>query len=174
MSFLCFCTIPRTIVLKAKSLPSLCFVNPHYYLPVCSVNRELIELYWNVGSFISNKIEASVWGESVVEELAEYLKKSEPNLKGFSNKNLWRMKQFYETYRHFPNLSALLREISWTHNLTIMSRAKLQEEREFIGLAKQYTEHTSQKELVKQMKEFILELGKDFLFVDEELLVMRS
>lgn len=190
-----------------------------------SVNREMIELYWNVGCYISTRIDESVWGESVVEELAEYLKKAEPTLKGFSDKNLWRMKQFYETYKNAPKLSALLREISWTHNLTIMSRAKTQEEREFylnltikehystreldrqissglyertmlsdvklstiakethpditknfrdnyvlefLGLPKYYSEHTLQKHLVKQMKEFILELGKDFLFVDEE------
>ena len=91
----------------------------------------MIELYWNVGCYISTRIDESVWGESVVEELAEYLKKTEPTLKGFSDKNLWRMKQFYETYKNDPKLSALLREISWTHNLTIMSRAKTQEEREF-------------------------------------------
>lgn len=94
-----------------------------------SVNREMIELYWNVGCYISTRIAESVWGESVVEELAEYLRKAEPTLKGFSDKNLWRMKQFYETYKDAPKLSALLREISWTHNLTIMSRAKTQEER---------------------------------------------
>ena len=47
-----------------------------------SVNREMIELYWNVGCYISTRIDESVWGESVVEELAEYLKKTEPTLNG--------------------------------------------------------------------------------------------
>ena len=111
-----------------------------------SVNREMIELYWNVGCYISTRIDESVWGESVVEELAEYLKKTEPTLKGFSDKNLWRMKQFYETYKNDPKLSALLREISWTHNLTIMSRAKTQEEREFY-LNLTIKEHYSTREL---------------------------
>ena len=32
-------------------------------------------------------------------------------IKGFSDKNIWRMKQFYETYKDFPKLSTLLREI---------------------------------------------------------------
>ena len=41
------------------------------------------------------------------------------------------MKQFYETYSENEKLSALLREISWTNNLTIMSRAKSAEAREF-------------------------------------------
>jgi hypothetical protein len=40
-------------------------------------------------------------------------------MKGFSDKNIWRMKQFYETYKDFPKLSPLVREISWTHNLAM-------------------------------------------------------
>ena len=41
------------------------------------------------------------------------------------------MRQFFETYRDQPKLSALLRELSWTHNLLIMSKCKRDEEREF-------------------------------------------
>ena len=41
------------------------------------------------------------------------------------------MMQFYETYRAAPKLSPLVRELSWTHNLLILSRCKRQEEREF-------------------------------------------
>lgn len=189
------------------------------------VNKALIELYWNVGQYISDKLASSVWGDSVVKELADYLCKAEPTLKGFSDKNLWRMKQFYETYRDYPKISALLREISWTNNLTIMSRAKTMEEREFylrlvikehystreldrqinssiyermmlgsvqtstmakvvhpeisntfrdkyilefLGLSDIHSENALQKGLIKQMKKFILELGKDFLFVGEQ------
>jgi len=45
--------------------------------------------------------------------------------------NLWRMSQFHETYRDQPKLAALLRELSWSHNLAIMSRCRRDEEREF-------------------------------------------
>jgi hypothetical protein len=45
--------------------------------------------------------------------------------------NLWRMTQFYETYKNHPNLPALLREINRTNNLTIWGRAKSIEEKEF-------------------------------------------
>ena len=96
-----------------------------------SVNAELINLYWNIGEYISNKIEQAEWGDSVVIELSKYIQKSEPEIKGFSDKNIWRMKQFYETYKDFPKLSTLLREISWSHNLAIFSRCKNNEEREF-------------------------------------------
>lgn len=93
-----------------------------------TVNSELINLYWNIGAYIHNNAE---WGQSVVKQLAEFLSKQEPNLKGFSDKNLWRMKQFYENYKDFPKLSPLLREISWSHNLTIFSRCNTVEEKEF-------------------------------------------
>ncbi|MEY3861052.1 MAG: hypothetical protein RIS50_1333, partial [Bacteroidota bacterium] len=76
-----------------------------------AVNIELINLYWLIGENISNKMNSAEWGDSIVTELANYIKKIEPNLKGFSDKNIWRMKQFYETYKDFPKLSPLVREI---------------------------------------------------------------
>ncbi|HNS41151.1 MAG TPA: DUF1016 N-terminal domain-containing protein [Taishania sp.] len=96
-----------------------------------AVNAELINLYWNIGEYISKKIEQSEWGDSVVTELANFIQTKEPEIKGFSDKNIWRMKQFYETYKHFPKLSPLVREISWSNNLLIFSRCKTVEEMEF-------------------------------------------
>nr|WP_302579146.1 DUF1016 N-terminal domain-containing protein [Methanobrevibacter arboriphilus] len=96
-----------------------------------SVNTELIDLYWNIGKFIHQRVEKSNWGQSVVKQLADYLKKADPSLKGFSRQNLWRMKQFYETYKDHQKLSALLREITWTNNVAIFSRCKTIDEREF-------------------------------------------
>ena len=190
-----------------------------------SVNAELINLYWNVGEYIFNKVENAEWGVSVVSELAQYIQRNEPGIKGFSDKNMWRMKQFYESYKDVPKLSAMLREISWTHNLTIFSRCKTVEEKEFylrlcikenysyrelerqistslferaitgdlklsaplrvlnkdltisfrdsyvfefLNLPESYDEQGHQKGLVRQMKKFILELGKDFIFIGEK------
>ncbi|TVQ49263.1 MAG: DUF1016 domain-containing protein [Saprospirales bacterium] len=190
-----------------------------------SVNAELINLYWNVGEYISIKTEYSEWGDSIVTELSKYIQKTEPEIKGFSDKNIWRMKKFYETYKDFPKLSTLLREISWSHNLAIFSRCKTIEEREFylklakkegysfreldrqissslfertmignsklstalrdnnkdltntfkdsyvfefLNLPERHSEKDLQRGLIKQMKNFILELGKDFLFIGEE------
>ena len=59
-----------------------------------AVNAELINLYWNIGEHISKKIEQSEWGDSVVTVLANYIQLQEPEIKGFSDKNIWRMKQF--------------------------------------------------------------------------------
>ena len=77
-----------------------------------TANITLIELYWQVGAYLSEKIASSQWGDSVVPQLAEYIAHNYPEIKGFSDKNLWRMKQFYETYCHADEkLSTLLREI---------------------------------------------------------------
>lgn len=190
-----------------------------------AVNAELINLYWNIGAYISKKIQQSEWGDSVVTELANFIQTQEPEIKGFSDKNIWRMKQFYVTYKDFPKLSTLVREISWTNNLLIFSRCKTIEEIEFylgyvkqenyskreldrqisaslfertmignsklspavresnkdisnsfkdsyvfefLNLSEPYSESDLQRGLVKQMKNFILELGKDYLFIGEE------
>ncbi|KHJ38340.1 hypothetical protein PBAC_15430 [Pedobacter glucosidilyticus] len=190
-----------------------------------AINTELINLYWNIGAYIAKQIENANWGQSVVKELADFIAHKEPELKGFSDKNLWRMKQFYEAYKDFPKLSPLVREISWTNNLIIFSRTKTKEEKEFylnickqenyskreldrqisaglfertmlgntklspvlrelhpninnnfkdayilefLNLKETHNESDLQKGLIKQMKDFVLELGKDFLFISEE------
>ncbi len=190
-----------------------------------AVNAELINLYWNIGEYISKKIDQTEWGDSVVVELSLFIRKSEPDIKGFSDKNLWRMKQFYEAYKDSPKLSTQLREISWSHNLAIFSRCKNLDERafyikivreekysfreldrqisaslyerkmignaklstdlrdvrddlstafkddyvfEFLNLPEYHSEKELQLALTEQMKNFILELGKDFLFIDEQ------
>ncbi|OXG06080.1 putative nuclease of restriction endonuclease-like (RecB) superfamily [Flavobacterium araucananum] len=190
-----------------------------------AVNTEMINLYWNIGQYIYNRLESEEWGQSVVKELARYLQRNEPDIKGFSDKNLWRMKQFYQTYQEFPKLSALLRESSWTNNLIVLSRAKTIEEKEFylrlssrekfssrelerqinsgvfertiagnrklssvmrelhpnitdtfkdsyifdfLNLSEYFNQSDLQKALVLQMKNFILELGKVFLFIGQQ------
>ncbi|WP_434581469.1 PDDEXK nuclease domain-containing protein [Sulfurimonas sp. NW15] len=120
------------------------------------VNTVLIDLYWNIGSFISKKTSQENWGKSIVKELANYIKLHDPTIKGFSDKNLWRMKQFYETYKDNEKLSALLRELSWTNNLLILSHSKQPEEREFYILLS-IKEKLSSRELERQLKSSIFE-----------------
>lgn len=70
---------------------------------VKAVNAELINLYWNIGEYISKKIGQSEWGDSIVVELAKYIQQNEPEIKGFSDKNIWRMKQFTRLTRTSQN-----------------------------------------------------------------------
>ena len=96
-----------------------------------AVNTELVTLYWQVGEYISRKLESSEWGDKVVNDLARYLARTQPGLRGFTRPNLFRMRQFYNAYRDEPIVSALLRQLPWTHHLAILSRSKMAEEREF-------------------------------------------
>lgn len=103
-------------------------------------NNILINLYWNIGQYVSNKVKNDSWGQSIVQELSQYILTKNPLSKGFSARNIWRMKKFYETYKDCEKLSALLTEISWTNHLHLLSKTKTLEEKEFyLNLAsKQY------------------------------------
>jgi hypothetical protein len=63
-----------------------------------SVNTTLIDLYWQVGEYISRKIEASEWGDGIVPQLAQYIAQTQPGQRGFTRDTLFRMTQFYEMY----------------------------------------------------------------------------
>ncbi len=121
-----------------------------------SVNTELINLYWNIGKYIDEKIEKSDWGKSVVGKLSNYIYKKEPDLKSFSPSNLWRMRQFYSGYKKFPKLAPLVREISWTNNLIIISQCNSIEEKEFY-LHKAKKEKWSKRELERQISSSLFE-----------------
>lgn len=121
-----------------------------------AVNTELINLYWQIGQFISRKIAAAEWGEGVVEKLADYIRRRDPNLRGFTRRNLFRMRQFYETYAADKKVSPLVTQLPWTHNLLIMSQAKRSEEREFY-LRMAIQERWSKRELERQIKTALFE-----------------
>jgi predicted nuclease of restriction endonuclease-like (RecB) superfamily len=114
-----------------------------------AANTELIDLYWAIGQYVSQKINTEGWGKNTVQLLANYIQLHQPSLRGFSAQNIWRMRQFFEVYQHDIKLSALLRELPWTHNLTILSRSKRPEEREFY-LKMAIQERWSSRELERQ------------------------
>jgi predicted nuclease of restriction endonuclease-like (RecB) superfamily len=191
-----------------------------------------------------------------VDELANFIQNQHPELKGFNRRGLYRMRQFFETYKDAEMVSLtrtplqsienvrativslpmtqfklwdirynLLTEIGWTQHLSLMSRCKTEEERlfyiyltikenytvkeldrqisaavfertmlsskteppeslsgidlikphfkdlyifEFLNLPDSFTENELQKGLIQKLKAFLLELGKDFLFVGEQ------
>ncbi len=123
---------------------------------VAAVNTTLIELYWSIGEFITRKIGDDGWGRGTVEALAEHIQRQQPNAQGFSARNLWRMMQFVETYRDRPKLSPLVTELSWTHNLLIMSRSQRDEEREFY-LRMAIREKWGKRELERQLNGALFE-----------------
>lgn len=211
---------------------------------ILQVNASLIELYWQIGKYVHQKVIANEWGKSIVVELSKHIQKTEPNIQGFSERNIWRMKQFYETYSNtdflklpaLPTvlkttdfeddiiLSALLVELSWSSHLEIISGCKTADEKlfyllktkserwsyrelkrqiesssfertmigsntakninttnqtskpffkdtyilEFLNLPAQHSEDQLQKAIVSNIKDFILEFGRDFAFMGQE------
>jgi predicted nuclease of restriction endonuclease-like (RecB) superfamily len=190
-----------------------------------SVNAAVIETYWQVGRYISEKIEKAAWGQGVVQKLADYLQETISDPRGFSARNLWRMRQFHDLYGNYEKLSALLTQLSWTNHLLIISKAKSEKERlfyvslsskeryssrdlerqidaglfersllvkpkmsralerihpgisgilrdsyslDFIGLNSRFSEYDLRKGIVRSLKNFIIEFGRDFAFIGEE------
>lgn len=54
-----------------------------------SVNKELINLYWDIGKLIVAKQDKIGWGKAIVGNFAKDLQKEFPGIKGFSSANLW-------------------------------------------------------------------------------------
>ncbi|OJW01346.1 MAG: hypothetical protein BGO52_07330 [Sphingobacteriales bacterium 44-61] len=224
---------------------------------------EQLKVYWNIGAYVHQKLDASNWGVKVVDTLASWLKENEPGLKGFDRRELYRMQDFYLTWHNLdwsalketgtaivatlsPQLQSInnqrfqivgsltpqlgeipviLGKLSWTHHVEILKGASVLEEKvfylllaireaysvrdlrrqiktslyerqkmssqrivasqhpaaekiptifrdkyifEFLDLPQQHNESDFQKALIGRLKQFILELGKDFIFMGEE------
>ena len=121
-----------------------------------TINRELVGLYWQIGEYITRKLESATWGEGVVQQLADHIARTHPRLRGFTRRNLFRMRQFYETYAGNPIVSPLVTQLPWTHNLLILSRSKREEEREFY-LRTAVRERWSKRELDRQLSGALFE-----------------
>lgn len=81
-----------------------------------AVNTELINLYWNVGAYISKRLTEANWGEKTVDELAVFIQENHPELKGFTRTGLYRMVQFYEIYASSVFVAPVVRQMQNTEN----------------------------------------------------------
>ncbi len=188
-----------------------------------AVNAELINMYWQVGEYLSGLCANAGFGDKIIEDVAAYISTAAPSIKGFNRRGLYRMRQFYETYKDDEFVSALLTQISWTNHLLIMSKSRTKEERdfyvalaakeryssrelerqldssyyerymlssckqppelvqqtvrnnildtyvlEFLDLPEHFSEHNFKKAIINNLKQFILEFGKDFTFIGDE------
>lgn len=121
-----------------------------------SVNIELVGLYWQVGQYISRKLARAEWGDGVVDQLAKHLERTLPGLRGFTRSNLFRMRQFHETYVRDKKVSPLVTQLSWTHNLIILEQAQSPAEREFY-LRMAIKERWGKRELEEQFRKALFE-----------------
>jgi predicted nuclease of restriction endonuclease-like (RecB) superfamily len=231
--------------------------------------------YWNVGAYLSQRLTENTYGKKVVGQLAEWLQQQEPGLKGFDQRSLYRMREFFEQWQAvdwsefgisgkigfqdvsateqsneilvtlspksvnelkneivgstIPQLSGIpiiLTKVSWSQHIDLLSGCTSIEERlfylvlaikdrytvrelrrqiksslyerqmlakhtmlipehpkkelfpelfrdryllEFLEISEPYSEYDLRKALIRRMKDFLLELGRDFLFLDEEM-----
>lgn len=98
---------------------------------VRKVDKELISLYWDIGKAILEKQKLYKWGENVVEALGRDLREAFPGVRGFSDRNIWNMRRFYEEYQNNSILQQLVAEIPWGHNLLIMEKVAEDKKREY-------------------------------------------
>lgn len=95
------------------------------------VNEELILMYWQVGEFLSEESKKTSFGDSYIDVIASEIQDAFPGIKGFNRRGLYRMKQFYETYKDNEIMTPLVTQISWINHLLILSGCKTDTEREF-------------------------------------------
>lgn len=95
------------------------------------VNEELILMYRDIGEYISKQSQNAGYGDAFVQKLADFFAENYPDMKGFTRRGLYRMKQFYELYKDNEKVSPLVTQLSWTNHLKIMSACKTMEERIF-------------------------------------------
>jgi hypothetical protein len=102
-----------------------------------SINSELVNLYWQIGEYISKKVANAEWGMNVVDKLAAYFQENASDLKGFDRRGLYRMKQFYEAYQNLESLEkstpAEVKQIV-SPVVTQLKKSKVSKQKERVGI----------------------------------------
>ena len=93
---------------------------------VYNANRELINMYFRMGKNIS---ENTKYGNNFILILSRTLKLEFSDSIGFSERNLRRMKAFYEEYKDFIILPPVVAELPWTHNYILLEKIKDRDKR---------------------------------------------
>lgn len=237
-------------------------ITAHHTSAIAKVNAEALQMYWEIGQFISERLRTEKWGAKVIEELSDYIKRHNPKRRGYSKRNLYNMVKFYEVYGDsgfggliqqlqlsefvqsqtaqiaaqpkvqlptaqmcISQMPGILALTSFTNHVEILNRCSRNEERvfyilysgqqhlkqeelrrcivtqtfesvmnkdkmlspsllgtypnaefllkdravlDFLGLKDKHNEHQLHASLLEHMKQFILELGKDFIYMASE------
>ena len=94
-----------------------------------AVNRELVQLYWQIGRDILQRQATQGWGSKVIERLAHDLRVAFPGMKGFSRANLMYMRAFAEAWPDAVIVQQAVGQLPWGHNLVLLTRLKAPEMR---------------------------------------------
>ncbi|MCB0003990.1 MAG: DUF1016 domain-containing protein [Anaerolineales bacterium] len=98
---------------------------------ILAVNRDLIQLYWEIGRTILERQEREGWGAKVIERLAADLRHEFPDMRGLSRANLFYMRAFAGAYQDEQFVQQAAGQLPWYHNVVIFTRLKDPELREW-------------------------------------------
>ena len=118
-----------------------------------SVNKELINLYWNIWKLILEKQENSKWWDDIIWTLIRDLEVE--FWKGFSKRNLFRMLNFYSSYKDNEKVAPLVLQISWTHHWLILDKTNYFDWKDYLRkefyIKQSIKERWSKRELENQL-----------------------
>lgn len=106
-----------------------------------SAEKQQMKLYCKIGKAVGQRLEKGAAVDAV-----EYLSSHNPDVQGFSPRNLRRMRDFYHTYEACPSVLAAAMQVGWTHNVVIM-----------------------EADLSMELREWYLKAGKQFGWTKAEL-----
>jgi predicted nuclease of restriction endonuclease-like (RecB) superfamily len=93
-----------------------------------TVNRQLLEMYWELGKEIHEKQKVVNWGEGLIDQVAKDLSAEFPGMKGFSRTNLFYIRRWYLFYESGGIVPQVVGLIPWGHNREIISKCSTIEE----------------------------------------------
>jgi len=96
-----------------------------------SVNRELVLLYWGLGREILERQRTLGWGAKIIDRLSRDLRRTFPDMKGLSPRNLKYMRAFAEAWPDKAIVQQLAAQIPWFHNCVLLDKVKDAEDRSF-------------------------------------------
>jgi len=103
------------------------------------VNRELLLLYWRIGTDILRQQQAEGWGAKVIDRLAADLRQTFPEMTGMSPRNLKYMRAFAEAWRDEQFVQQVAAQLPWGHTMVLLDQLKTADEREWY--TRQAVEH---------------------------------
>jgi predicted nuclease of restriction endonuclease-like (RecB) superfamily len=95
-----------------------------------AVNKELLQLYWQIGRDILDRQAEAGWGTGVLSRIEADLRVEFPEMRGFSRSNLAYMRAFAEAWPD-PNVivQRFVGQLPWGQNITLLTKLKTREER---------------------------------------------
>src|SRR5687767_9451792 len=98
---------------------------------VLAANAAMVSLYWDIGRLILDRQTREGWGAKVIDRLARDLRKSFPDMQGFSARNLLFMRRFADEFPDEAIVKQLASQLPWWHLVRLIQKVKEPNAREW-------------------------------------------